>query len=415
MKIYLSNPYGTIPGEAWREYRFYLLGQALFEEGHEVVWFTSSFSHHFKKHRTLESKQIVINSKFCIHLIKSPGYKNNISLGRLYRDFIYGFNLRKILISNYDKPDAFIIADSPLIFYFPSYQYCRKNKVPYVIDQMDLWPELVVDSLPKRLRSIGNLCFSYHYFFRNQIYNNASGFISLAKKYYQIPLSYSPNLAKIPNAIIYNGIPIDEYSKLRDSISQTFSKQLPKKDVGDIWFIFAGTLGPSYDIRTILTAFHELNVLNIKLFIAGDGSERKYVEDFLRINQNSNIYYLGKLNKSELANIYFLSDVGLNAYGPYSNVEMSDKFYDYTAVGLAIINSLKGEVSDLLLNYNLGLNYKAESISSLKQAFLTYVANPDLLSSHKVNSKKISIKFDKKSQMEKFKNFWKDFSISTKL
>ena len=52
MKIYLSNPYGTIPGENWREYRFFLLATSLAEKGHDVVWFTSTFSHHFKIQRS---------------------------------------------------------------------------------------------------------------------------------------------------------------------------------------------------------------------------------------------------------------------------------------------------------------------------------------------------------------------------
>jgi glycosyltransferase involved in cell wall biosynthesis len=415
MIIYLSNPYGTIPGEEWREYRFYLLAQTLVEEGHEVVWFTSTFSHHFKKQRSLESKKIFVRPGFCIHLIKSPGYKKNISFKRFYRDFIYGFNLRRILNRDYDKPDAFIIGDSPLAFYFPSYLYCRKNNIPYVIDQMDLWPELIIESIPKLLRPFGNFFFKFHYFFRNLVYNNANGFIALAKKYYEIPLSHAPRLAKIPKAIIYNGIKIKEYNKEYSGTAFQNSKQLPIKEQGDIWVIFAGTLGPSYDIRTILISFQELNASNTKLIIAGDGSERNYVENFLKFNKSSNIVYLGKLSKTVLADIYLLCDVGLNAYGPYSNVEMSDKFYDYTAAGLAIINSLKGEVSDWLLNYDLGINYSSGSTSSLKEALSIYIHNVDLLRKHKKNSRDISVEFDQIVQLKKFKEFWKEFSISVKL
>ena len=68
MKIYLSNPYGTIPGENWREYRFFLLAKSLAEKGHDVVWFTSTFSHHFKIQRSKKSKVILINENLKIHL-----------------------------------------------------------------------------------------------------------------------------------------------------------------------------------------------------------------------------------------------------------------------------------------------------------------------------------------------------------
>ena len=36
--IWLVNPYGPIPGEGWRAYRFNLLGEALAKAGYNVVW-----------------------------------------------------------------------------------------------------------------------------------------------------------------------------------------------------------------------------------------------------------------------------------------------------------------------------------------------------------------------------------------
>ena len=408
MKIYLSNPYGTIPGEPWREYRFFLLAKALYEEGHTVVWFTSTFSHHFKKHRSLNSQKIILNENFCIHLIKSPSYKKNFSLKRFYRDFIYGLNLNKTLNREYSRPDAFIVGDSPLTFYFPSYQYSRKHKIPYIIDQMDLWPELIIDSLPRLLKPVGNFLFSLHFWYRNFVYNNASGFISLAKKYYEIPLQYSSNLAKIPHAVIYNGINIKEYQNISSNQIFDFENKLPNKSINEIWCIFAGTLGPSYDLKTMIYAFDQIEKFPIKLIIAGDGSEREFIVKYIANKAVSNIIYVGKLSKQELIKLYSLCDVGLNAYGKYSNVEMSDKFYDYTAAGLAIINSLTGEVSDLISANKIGTNYLSGSIDSFKDAIQLYIHNIDLLNNHKKNSSQIAIEFDQQNQLNHFKQFWKN-------
>jgi hypothetical protein len=107
-----------------------------------------------------------------------------------------------------------------------------------------------------------------------------------------------------------------------------------------------------------------------------------------------------------------LCDVGLNAYGKYSNVEMSDKFYDYTAAGLAIINSLTGEVADLISVNNIGTNYISGAIDSFKHAIQLYIHNIDLLNNHKKNSAQIAIEFDQQNQLNRFKQFWKNLECS---
>lgn len=411
MVVYLSNPYGTIPGENWREYRFYLLAKSLSEKGHEVVWFTSTFSHHFKVQRSQASKVIDVNPLLKIHLVKSPSYAKNLSFGRWLRDIVYGINLYKILKKEYKKPDFFINGDSPLTFYFPSFFYCRKNSIPYIIDQMDLWPELVVESISPKIRLLARFAFILHYKYRKLVYQNASGFIALAKRYYEIPSSICPRLRTIPNAIIYNGIDIKEFRQISLDIIYDFEKSLPLKLDNEIWFVFAGTLGPSYDLKTMLKSFNELNgeAVNAKLIIAGDGSERWYLEQFIQVSGNKKIVYVGKLSKAQLVKLYSKCDVGLNVYGAYSNVEMPDKFYDYSAAGLAIINSLKGEVANLIVDHSLGLNYIAANSESLLSAYKRFIHDTTLLVQYKKNSFKIAETFDQNVQLRNFKQFFRNF------
>jgi hypothetical protein len=40
--IWLFNPYGPIPGEAWRDYRFTMIAETLAAEGHHVIWWTAA-------------------------------------------------------------------------------------------------------------------------------------------------------------------------------------------------------------------------------------------------------------------------------------------------------------------------------------------------------------------------------------
>ena len=79
MHVWLINPYGPLPGEGWRDYRFTYAARALAARGHEVTWWTAAFDHHTKRFREQPSV-----SGFSIALIPTPAYDRNISLGRLW-------------------------------------------------------------------------------------------------------------------------------------------------------------------------------------------------------------------------------------------------------------------------------------------------------------------------------------------
>lgn len=404
MKIWLINPYGPIPipEEKWREYRFTIIGNYLSSLGHEVTWFTSSFSHHFKKQRSNGWKNIKINDKFKITLVPTPGYDKNISFGRIFRDFIFSYKVYNR--NNSAKPDLILYSESPLSFGFGGYKLGKKLSVPVIYDQMDLWPELMINSFSKRIQGIMNILFFPVFRSRKRIYQDLDGFISLAKPYMDIPLNIAPNLRTKPNEIIYNGIDVKEFRENANIEDLNLKKNLPVKKIGDLWFTFAGTLGPSYDILNLLKVAKRIQknkFNNIKFLIAGDGPLKKELNDFIDENGSDVITYLGKLKPESLAYLYSNSDVGLSIYTEISNVEMPDKFYDYTAAGLPVINSLKGEVGSFVEDENVGINYEPGNEESLYEAVLFFATNQGVREVCAANSDKLGLMFDKNYQIKK--------------
>ena len=110
---------------------------------------------------------------------------------------------------------------------------------------------------------------------------------------------------------------------------------------------------------------------------------------------------MGRLSPSDLRSLYQCCDIGLAAYGQSSNVEMPDKFYDYTAAGLAIICSLKGEVMDLVTQMKLGSSYLAGDTSSLLKEILLLTSDTDLLARYKQNSLSAATEFCISNQRKK--------------
>lgn len=403
MNIVLINPYGPIPipEEKWREYRFTIIGNYLSSLGHNVTWYTSSFSHHFKKQRSTGWKDIIINENFKITLVPTPGYNKNVSFGRIYRDLVFSYKLYKSKLEK--KPDLVIYSESPLTFGYAGYKIAKREKVPAIFDQMDLWPELMVNSFPKKIQGLIKAFFYPVYRNRKNTYQDLDGFISLARPYLEIPLSIACNLKSKPHAVIYNGIDVEEFRK-NIKPDESLLKLLPEKKDQDIWFTFAGTLGPSYDILNLLEVAKTLEnqeIINVKFLIAGDGPLRKNLEEFILNSKSGMVKYLGKLKPESLSYLYSMSDVGLSIYTEISNVEMPDKFYDYTAAGIAVLNSLKGEVGFFVEKEKTGLNYEPGNKESLLTEIIYLVENKDKREEYAQNSNRIGLMFDKNYQIKK--------------
>ncbi|WP_158729302.1 MULTISPECIES: glycosyltransferase family 4 protein [unclassified Flavobacterium] len=403
MNIIIINPYGPIPipEEKWREYRCTIIGNYLSSIGHNVTWYTSSFSHHFKNQRSSGWKDIVINENFKITLVPTPGYKKNISFGRIYRDLVFSYKLYQSKLVN--KPDLVIYSESPLTFGYAGYKIAKREKVPAIFDQMDLWPELMVNSFPNKIKGLINALFYPVYRNRKNIYQDLDGFISLSTPYLELPLSFASNLRSRPHAVIYNGIDVEEFRR-NIKPDKGLLALLPDKKDNDIWFTFAGTLGPSYDILNLLevvNTIEKLQVGNVKFLIAGDGPLRSNVEEFIKNSKSGIVKYLGKLEPESLSYLYSMSDVGLSIYTEISNVEMPDKFYDYTAAGIAILNSLKGEVGSIIEKETAGLNYEPGNKESLLKGIIYLVNNNDKRDEFAQNSNRIGLMFDKNYQIKK--------------
>jgi hypothetical protein len=95
-------------------------------------------------------------------IIESLKYKSHISISRILYEKIFIRKVIKDLESNI-TPDLIILRD-PAIFISKSIlHYINLHKVKYIVDIIDLWPELFELALPKILSKYSNFIFSYFY------------------------------------------------------------------------------------------------------------------------------------------------------------------------------------------------------------------------------------------------------------
>ncbi len=390
--IWIVYPYGAIAGENFLEARHIRFGKMLASNGYKVIFWTSNFSHGQKKFRSDGWKTVNVCKNFDIELVPTSSYKSNISIGRVLFEIRFSRNLAK-RFSSIDKPDLIITAGTGLVTaFYPIGDYVKKNHVPVIYDIMDVhlftgymeqhhnklvpFAKLLTNNIEKREQSF---------------YDNVSAVCGLGRNQLMIAKKRTGK-ADIPTCLVYNGIAVSEFRKKMELPCQA---DLPEKKEGEMWCVYAGSLGPSYDIESVLACANKAKQNNDKIcfVIAGAGPQGNLVE--VASKENSQITYIGSVDPNWLPAIYKKCDIGLCTYASYSTVDMPDKFYDYTAAGLGIVNSLQGEIKEYVRK--AGVQYEAENSESLYEAIKKTIAH---LKDYKDASYKLANRFDLNEQMK---------------
>ena len=137
------------------------LANALIDEGHQVVVWSSAFYHQKKTHRAKKFVSLVVSENLKVNLIPSRGYNRNIGFARLKDHYELGRNLSFELDSTTqeDTPDIAFVGFPPIEFANAAVQFCKKNQLPFILDAKDMWPDYFVEKIPKNFRFLGPYIF----------------------------------------------------------------------------------------------------------------------------------------------------------------------------------------------------------------------------------------------------------------
>lgn len=409
MKIILINPYGPFPNEGWRKYRNILLGDILAEHNHEITWYTSKFSHHFKRNR--EKVYETDYKNFRIELINSKRYKKNISIKRLLFEITFCINLYYRL-KKVNHVDLIIAADPSQFVGFLATILAKKYNSKLILDLMDEWPELFDKAISSNFAKLFIRPFVLFFkYLRKRNYHNADGIIALGKNYLNLASSISKK--GTPKRLIYNGVDVKIMNKWSKDSSNDISNIVSNLHNDKIKCVYAGSLGMqgnNYDVEALLKVSIYFEDKGVDFYIAGSGEGKKYLENEIKKNSLTNVFILGNLNAKKLARLYNFCDIGLALYGKGSNVDMPDKFYDYSSCGLAVISSLKGELKNIIEENNLGYYYEAGNHNQLTDKLSLLIENNELLRSCKKNSKRIGFEYSTDVQFKKILSLIDEFN-----
>ena len=311
--------------------RFRYLSDFLSDAGYEVDLITTTFQHWEKAQRDID-KIKKEDYKFRLKFIYEPGYKKNVDLRRIKSHRIAAKNLTELLEKEGDY-DLIYCEIPPNDVALAAAEYARKKGIPFVPDVNDLWPEamhMVLD-----IPVVSNVLFYPLKRDAEKVYSLVSGIVGTSDEYRDRPLKNQK--ISVPKVTVYVGNEIREFDEGVEKLSYEI-----EKGEDEFWVSYAGTIGTSYDIRTMVLAGEELlkrGKSQIKIKILGGGPLKEELEELAKEKGCHNVEFVGYMPYPKMAAYLHKSDILVNSFVRKAPQSIVTKIGDYLAAGRPMINT----------------------------------------------------------------------------
>ncbi len=295
-------------------------------------------------------------------------YSNHDGLFKRAMIFVQ-FALKSILVARHENYDLLFATSTPLTASIPgiAMRFLRPGK-PFVFEVRDLWPEL-----PKAMGMKNPFLLGGMSLLEKVSYWAMRGGVALSPGIREGMRSRSPRSKEIE--LVPNGCDFDLF---KPSDSAFDGEKLP---VGfpknGLRCVFTGAHGLANGLDAVLDAGRVLQQrgrTDIHLIFVGDGKLKPRLVERKNAEQLSNCYFFDFLPKDQLSEVMAQTDVGLMIlanipafyYGTSPN-----KFFDYIASGLPVLNNYPGWLAELINENTCGIAVPPESAELFADALET--------------------------------------------
>ena len=366
---------GVKLGDETRGYtRFRFLSELLAREGMEVDLITSTFQHWDKAQRDT-TRACYQGLPYRIRFVYEPGYKRNLDLGRINSHRIFARNLRGLFKSRFaDNPRAYDLIYSeipPNDMARTCAEVAHAHKIPYVADVNDLWPEAMRMAIDVPVLS--DMAFAPFARDAHRTYELISAAVGTSDEYAARPAA--DRNEPYEKRTVYVGNQLSVF----DEGAQKRASDITKPE-GEIWVTYAGMLGASYDITTLISAavLASGEDPRIRVKVLGDGPDRPALEQQAR-DTNAPVDFLGYASYDLMAAYLCASDITVNSLVKSAAQSIVTKIGDYLAAGIPLINTGSSPEFRAKVEADcFGVNVPAEDARTLADAILELARNPEL-------------------------------------
>ena len=364
--------------------RSYEMAQQLIARGHQVTLVCGSYD----GGETGIQQPFVKGKRRCkvdgIDIIEFDlAYSN--SDGFIKRALTFAkFALRSIGLVFSEKYDLIFATTTPLTVGIPGIFARWLRRKPFVFEVRDLWPEL-----PKAMGVINNpVVLGAMSLLEWASYRSAHRCIGL-----------SPGIVE---GIKVRGVAKERIELVPNGCDLTIfaAEQTPwrpecvKPD--DLMAVFTGTHGMANGLDAVLDAAAELKKRNrsdIKLVLVGQGKLKPQLVERAKQEGLDNVIFHDPVNKNRLAGLMASADLGLQIlanvpafyYGTSPN-----KFFDYIAAGLPVLNNYPGWLAGMIKEHGCGFAIEPVNPEAFADALEHAANNREQLVEMGINGRRLA-------------------------
>jgi|SRR5690606_31894804 len=366
MNILIINHYAGAPSKGM-EYRHYYLAKEWQKLGHNVLIVCASFTH-------LRSNQFKIKKdyQYCsvegvnYLILKANNYSDN-DYKRLLNilTFITRLSFYWKRIEREFKPDIIISSSTYVFDIYSAKKMSLKSNAKLIFEVKDLWPLAIVETAGySRLNPFISLMYKAEAF----AYKNSDKVVSLLPKALDYMIENGLNSEKynyIPNGISVEEWKIDE--KIPEEIDLLITEE---KSKGKKLICYAGNLGITNSLYSLIDAIKHLENENVVLFLIGNGQEKERLKKHSEKLNLKNVYFLPGVSKNKIPSILNkmnLLYIGLKNQPVFRFGISPNKLMDYMMAGKPIIQAINAG-NDIVSEAGCGLTIEPDNSFAISEA-----------------------------------------------
>jgi glycosyltransferase involved in cell wall biosynthesis len=380
--LYFHQHFATPQGSTGT--RSYEFARALVARGHQVTMVCGAHAQSGLELPIVPDRGWHEGEVDGIKVISLPlAYSNRDSL--LRRGFTFArFAVRSMAIALEFDYDLVFATSTPITAVIPGLAAKFARGKPFVFEVRDLWPEL-----PRALGLRNPFILGGMTCLELAGYSSADACVGLSPGIVEGIRERAP--AHKPVTMIPNGCDLTLFHP-----SKRASLELPGIGPGDFVAGFTGAHGPANGLDALLAVAAELRRRGdqrIKIIFVGEGKEKERLAAAARAQGLTQCLFFPSVPKEQLGRLTASLDCGLmvlrNIPAFYRGTS-PNKFFDYVAAGIPVVNNYPGWLAGLISEAEAGLVVAPDNPQAFADALQRLAADRKLCDRMGANARKLA-------------------------
>jgi len=265
-----------------------------------------------------------------------------------------------------ERPDVVIASSPQLLVGLSGWWIARLNRVPFVLEVRDLWPESLVavgvgDADSALHRVLGRIA--------GFLYRQSDHMVVVTPAFEQ----YLAERWRVPQekmSVVPNGVQASIFSPRRTNSDLRAELGLTEKFVVS----FIGTLGLAHGLETLISAAEKCQVEQpaIAFLVVGDGADRQRIMELAKSKRLGNITFVPQQLRERIPDYISTSDACLVLLKKSEVFEtvIPTKMLEFMSCARPVILGVEGQAREIIERSNAGLCIPPENSAALCDAIL---------------------------------------------